>query len=95
MQLTKIMETLSGKGTGSLLLGGQKYMVIGTEAGDVGASVRGKKGKMPRRFLRKGLTKPCVTTVAEERGLHSTISDALGLCCDILQAFVASLKQLL
>ena len=47
MQLTKVMDTLAGKGTGSLTLGGQKYMVIGTDAGDVGASVRGKKGGGP------------------------------------------------
>ena len=49
MQLAKVMDTLAGRGTGSLVLGGQKYMVIGADPGDIGAAVRGKKGGGPRR----------------------------------------------
>ncbi len=67
MQLAKVMDTLAGRGTGSLVLGGQKYMVIGADPGDIGAAVRGKKGGGPRRSqctsLPTGAHRQCHSTL--------------------------------
>ena len=43
MQLPKMMEALEGKGMGSFVIGGEKYMTIGCDPNN---TLRGKKGEL-------------------------------------------------
>jgi hypothetical protein len=42
MQLPKVLESLEGKGTGSFVIGGEKFMTIGCDPNN---TLRGKKGR--------------------------------------------------